>query len=74
LSQPSFFAGVAERALVFDLKQVIRYFRDDSLRGAANAALGGKRGGIRKPVREPARAGDHLRHTWLSALDPQLHL
>jgi len=39
LSQPSFFAGVAERALVFDLKQVIRYFRDDSLRGAANARI-----------------------------------
>jgi hypothetical protein len=30
---------VAERALIFDLKQVARYFSDDSLRRAANARI-----------------------------------
>jgi hypothetical protein len=39
LSQSSFFAGVGERALVFDLKQVVRYFSDDGLRDAAKARI-----------------------------------
>ena len=39
LSQSSFFAGVAERALIFDVKQVARYFSDDGLRSAANARI-----------------------------------
>jgi hypothetical protein len=42
LSQSSFFAGVAERALIFDLKQVARYFSDDSLRAAATARIAGR--------------------------------
>src|SRR5215831_1846715 len=39
LSQSSFFAGVAERALIFDLKQVARYLSDDGLRRAANGRI-----------------------------------
>ena len=35
LSQSRFFAGLAEKALVFDLKQVRRYFTDPELRSAA---------------------------------------
>ena len=35
LSQSRFFAGLAEKALVFDLKQVRRYFTDPELRAAA---------------------------------------
>jgi hypothetical protein len=42
LSQSTFFAGVAERALIFDLRQVARYFSDDDLRRAANARIAGK--------------------------------
>ena len=42
LSQSSFFGGVAEQALVFDLKQVARYFSDDGLRGGANARIAAK--------------------------------
>src|SRR6185312_10284640 len=36
LSQSSFFSGVAQHALIFDLKQVARYFSDDALRAAAS--------------------------------------
>jgi hypothetical protein len=39
LSQSSFFAGVAERALIFDLKQVARYFSDDGVRREANERI-----------------------------------
>lgn len=35
LSQSRFFAGLAERALIFDLKQVRRYLTDAALREAA---------------------------------------
>jgi hypothetical protein len=34
LSQSSFFAGIAERALIWDLKQVTRYLNDISIRDA----------------------------------------
>jgi len=39
LSKSRFFAGVAERALIFDLKQVYRYLHDPLIRGAAQARL-----------------------------------
>jgi hypothetical protein len=39
LSRSTFFAGVALRALVFDLKQVRRYLQDAELRRAARARL-----------------------------------
>lgn len=39
LSNSSFFAGVAERALVFDLKQVSAYFADSTIRKACRARV-----------------------------------
>ncbi|BCL21324.1 hypothetical protein ACPCBX_14425 [Streptomyces tuirus] len=39
LSQSRFFAGLAERALIFDLKQVRRYLTQPGLRAAARARL-----------------------------------
>ncbi|WP_173426363.1 hypothetical protein [Amycolatopsis orientalis] len=39
LSRSRFFGGLALRALVFDLKQVSRYFRDPHLREAARAIV-----------------------------------
>jgi hypothetical protein len=39
LSQSSFFAGLAERALIFDLKQVRRYFDQPEIRRAACASV-----------------------------------
>ncbi|KVC74846.1 hypothetical protein [Burkholderia ubonensis] len=41
LSQSSFFAGVAERALIFDLKQVRRYLREPKIRQDARARVEG---------------------------------
>jgi hypothetical protein len=42
LSQASFFAGIAERAMIWDLKQVTRYFTDDSVRDAVKGRIVGK--------------------------------
>jgi hypothetical protein len=42
LSESRFFAGVAERALIFDVKQVARYFSDEGLRRAANERIAAK--------------------------------
>jgi len=39
LSQSSFFAGLAERALIFDLKQVRRYIDEPEIRHAARASV-----------------------------------
>lgn len=39
LSMSSFWSGVGERAFISDLKQVKRYFSEDSVRAAAHAAL-----------------------------------
>ena len=39
LSQSSFFAGLAERALIFDLKQVRRYLDEPEIRRAACASV-----------------------------------
>jgi hypothetical protein len=39
LSQASFFAGIAERALIWDLKQVHRYFNDEAIRNAVTARI-----------------------------------
>ena len=39
LSQSTFFAGLAERALIFDLKQVRRYLREPDVRQAAQASI-----------------------------------
>lgn len=39
LSQSSFFMGIAERALIWDLQQVHRHFNDDQIRRAAQARI-----------------------------------
>lgn len=39
LSKSSFFAGLAERTLIFDLNQVYRYLHDSQVRYAAQARL-----------------------------------
>jgi hypothetical protein len=39
LSRSRFFAGIAERALIYDLKQVHRYLREPELRRAARACI-----------------------------------
>jgi len=39
LSQSSFFAGLAERALIYDLKQVSRYFNEPEIRQACRARI-----------------------------------
>lgn len=39
LMQSNFFAGLAERALIYDLKQVHRYFCDSNLRQEARASI-----------------------------------
>jgi hypothetical protein len=39
LSQSSFFVELAEAAMIFNLKQVTRYFSDDEVRNAANARI-----------------------------------
>lgn len=39
LSQSRFFAGLAERAMIFDVKQVRRYLNDSDLRAAARARV-----------------------------------
>jgi pimeloyl-ACP methyl ester carboxylesterase len=39
LSQSRFFAGLAERALIFDLKQVRRYLREPEIRHAVRARI-----------------------------------
>jgi hypothetical protein len=39
LSQSSFFSGLAERALIFDLKQVRRYINESEIRHAARANI-----------------------------------
>jgi hypothetical protein len=39
LMQSSFFAGIAERALIFDLKQVYRYLHDSEIRSAARKRI-----------------------------------
>jgi hypothetical protein len=40
LSQSRFFAGLAERALIYDLKQVRRYLREVEIRRGARARIG----------------------------------
>src|SRR5215471_16471197 len=42
LTQSTFFAEVAERALIFDLKQVARYLSDDSIRRTVSARIAAK--------------------------------
>lgn len=39
LSHSKFFAGLAENALIFDLKQVVRYLKDDHIRHEAQARV-----------------------------------
>lgn len=39
LTRSKFFAGLAERAMIFDLKQVSGYLRDDDIRAGAIAAV-----------------------------------
>jgi WD domain, G-beta repeat len=39
LSQASFFAGIAERALIWDLKQVSQYFKDKAIREAVQSRI-----------------------------------
>jgi hypothetical protein len=39
LSQSSFFAGIAERALIWDLKQVTRYFNESAIRDAVKQRI-----------------------------------
>ncbi|MGO6788735.1 esterase/lipase family protein [Rhizobium ruizarguesonis] len=39
LAQSRFFTGIAERAMIGDLKQVRRYIREQAIRGAAQAAV-----------------------------------
>jgi hypothetical protein len=39
LAQSRFFAGIAERAMIGDLKQVRRYIREQEIRNAARAAV-----------------------------------
>jgi hypothetical protein len=39
LSQSSFFADILERALIWDLKQVARYFKEDAIRDAVQQRI-----------------------------------
>lgn len=39
LSRSTFFSGLAENALIFDLKQVVRYLKDDQIRQQAQARV-----------------------------------